>query len=401
MKILIISSYIPMPDRASGELRFYTLLKLIAELHQVTLCPFNLEGQNKEMGEAAIKNYIEKLENINICLGSTDVLTTLRNEQFDLVIFEFYHTVCRYIDFVRFHQPQARVLIDSVDIHYNRFSSKAILTGKPSDFEYAETVKQQELAAYQQADLIIVVTEDDGLLLKKYAPHAQISILPNIHRIPEFITAQPPYNKLLFVGSFKHEPNVDAVLYFCDEIFPLLLEMNSSFTLEVIGPNPPESVQALQSDNIFIRGFVDSLDGYYRKAHISVAPLRFGAGMKGKIGEALSFGLPVVTTEIGAEGFGLSPGENILVAKTPIDFAESILKLSQDNQLYKKLSTNGYSFIKNNYSEEATRVRLSKLINQALVIPPKKLAILTRLRLWLQFTYNRYIGWRFQHDMRC
>jgi glycosyltransferase involved in cell wall biosynthesis len=397
MKILIISSNIPMPDRASGELRFYTLLKLMAETHQVTLCPFNLEGQNKEMGVTTINSYLEQLKAINVHLGMTDVLTTLGNEQFDLVIFEFYHTVRRYIDFVRFHHPQALVLIDSVDIHYNRFFSKAILTGKLSDFEYAETIKQLELAAYQQADLIIAVTEDDGHLLKKDAPRSQIGLLPNIHRIPEFIGSHPPYTKLIFVGTFNHEPNIDAVLYFCNEIFPHLLKMNSNFTLEVIGPNPPESVKALQSHKIIIRGFVENLEECYRTAHISVAPLRFGAGMKGKIGEALSFGLPVVTTKIGAEGFGLSPSENILIAETPLDFAESILQLSQDNQIYKKLSTNGYNFIKNNYSEEATRARLSKLINQALLISPKRLAALTRIKLWLQLIYNRYIGWRFRH----
>ena len=385
-----------MLDRAAGDLRFYTLLKLIAELHEVTLCPFNLEKQNKEMGEAITKGYIEQIETINVHLGATDVLTTLRNEQFDLVIFEFYHYVSRYIDFVRFHQPEARVLIDSVDIHYKRLFSKATLTGISSDLDAAVTVKQQELVAYQKADLIIVVTEDDGLHLKKDASSTQIELLPLIHRIPKFILPQPPYTKLLFVGSFKHEPNIDAVIYFCDEIFPLLLKMNSSFTLEIIGPIPPESVKALQSDKIIIRGFVENLEEYYRTAHISVAPLRFGAGMKGKIGEALSFGLPVVTTKIGAEGFGLSPGENILVAETPLDFAESILQLSHDNQLYKKLSTNGYNFIKNNYSAEATRARLSKLINQALLISPKRLAALTRVKLWLQFTYNCYIGWRFK-----
>lgn len=397
MKILIISSQVPMPDRASGDLRFYTLLKLIAELHQVTLCPFNLEKQNKEMGDAAIQDYIRQLENINIHLGTTDVLTTLGNQKFDLIIFEFYHYVQRYIDFVRFYQSKAIILIDSVDIHYNRLFSKAILTNKPSDFEYAETVKQQELTAYQQADLVIAVTEDDGQLLKRDTSSTQISILPNIHRIPEFIEPHDPYNKLIFVGSFKHEPNIDAIHYFCDQIFPHLLKMNSNYTLDVIGPNPPESVRALQSDNIFIRGFIEHLDEHYRKAHISVAPLRFGAGMKGKIGEALSFGLPVVTTEIGAEGFGLSPGENILVAESALNFAELILQLSQDSQLYKKLSTNGYNFIKINYSEEATRKRLSQLINQALLISPKKLATLTRLNLWLKITYNRYIGWRFEH----
>ena len=397
MKVLIISSHIPMPDRASGELRFYTLLKLMAETHQVTLCPFNLERQNKEMGVTTINSYLEQLKAINVHLGMTDVLTTLGNEQFDLIIFEFYHTVRRYIDFVRYYQPKARILIDSVDIHYNRLLSKAVLTGKPSDFEYAETVKQLELSTYRQADFIIAVTEDDGLLLKKDATNIKIGLLPNIHHIPEFIPVPPPYTKLLFVGSFKHEPNVDAILYFCNEIFPLLLEMNSNFTLEVIGPNPPESVQALQSDKIFIRGFIENLDECYRKAHISIAPLRFGAGMKGKIGEALSFGLPVVTTRIGAEGFGLSVGVNILIAETSLDFAESILRLSQDNQLYKKLSTNGYHFIKDNYSEEATRTKLTELFNRALVISPKKLVTLIKIKLWLQVTYNRYIGWRFKH----
>ena len=385
-----------MPDRASGDLRFYTLLKLMAEIHQVTLCPFNLERQNKEMGATNTKAYIDQLKALNVYLGATDILTTLRNNQFDLVIFEFYHLVRRYIDFVRFYQPQARVLIDSVDIHYNRLFSKATLTGISLDLEVSLTVKQQELEAYRLADLIIVVTEDDGLLLKKDAPSTQIGLLPNIHRIPEYIEAQPPYTKLLFVGSFKHEPNVDAVLYFCEEIFPQLLEMNSNFTLDVIGPNPPESILDLQSDYIFIRGFVENIDEYYRKAHISVAPLRFGAGMKGKIGEALSFGLPVVTTEIGAEGFGLSQGENILVARTSLDFVESILQLSQDNQLYKKLSTNGYRFIQDNYSVAATWGKLKNLIEQVLLLPPKKLAVLTRIKFWLQLTYNRYIGWRLQ-----
>jgi glycosyltransferase involved in cell wall biosynthesis len=397
MKLLIISSHIPMPDRASGELRFYTLLKLMAETHQVTLCPFNLERQNKEMGVTTINSYLEQLKAINVHLGMTDVLTTLGNEQFDLIIFEFYHTVRRYIDFVRYYQPKARILIDSVDIHYNRLLSKAVLTGKPSDFEYAETVKQLELSAYRQADLIIAVTEDDGLLLEKDAPNTKIGLLPNIHHIPEFIPVPPPYTKLLFVGSFKHEPNVDAILYFCDEIFPLLLEMNSNFTLEVIGPNPPESIQALQSDKIFIRGFIENIDESYRKAHISIAPLRFGAGMKGKIGEALSFGLPVVTTRIGAEGFGLSVGVNILVAETSLDFAESILRLSHDNQLYKKLSTNGYDFIKETYSKEAIRPRLSELLNQTMLISPKRLATLTRIKFWLKLNYNSYIGWRFKH----
>lgn len=414
MKILVIPSYIPMPDRASGDLRFYTLLKLIAESHHVTLCPLHLDNQTKEIGLVSIKNYIKKLEDINIKLQTTDILTTIRTQQFDLVVFEFYYCArSLYIDYLRIYQPKARLLIDSVDIHYKRFFSKASVTGDASDIEYAEAAKQQEIATYQKADLIIVVSEDDGLLLKKDAPDIKIGILSNIHRIPEFILPQPPFNKLLFVGSFKHEPNIDAVLYFCHEIYPLLLEMNPDFTLEVIGPDAPESIRSLHSEKIFIRGFIENLDECYRNTHISIAPLRFGAGIKGKIGEALSFGLPVVTTEIGAEGFGLTPGENILIAQTSLAFAKSIFQLSQDYQLYKKLSNNGYKFIKDNYSEDATKKILSKLIDQALLISPKKFTIKARIifwllfpynnysyyiKPWLQLTYNTYIGWRFQHE---
>jgi glycosyltransferase involved in cell wall biosynthesis len=397
MKILIISSYIPMPDHTSGDLRFYTLLKLIAELHQVSLYPCHLQGQTKEIGEASTQYYIKKIEDINISLVSKNALTTLKNEQFNLVIFEFYYCVRSYIDFVRLYQPQAKILIDSVDIHYNRFASKAALTGKISDFEYAEIVKKKELAAYQQADLIIVVTEDDKQVIKKDAPNTKTVLLPNIHRIPEFTIQQPPYNRLIFVGAFNHEPNVDAILYFCNEIFPLLLEMNSNFILEIIGSNPPDSIQTLQSDKVFVRGFVENIDEHYHNAHISIAPLRFGGGMKGKIGEALSFSLPVVTTKIGIEGFGLSPDENIMVAETAEDFANSIFQISEDGQLYKKLSINGYNFIKNNYSEEVTRIKLLALINQASSVTPKKIAVLTKIILWLKITYNHYVGWRFQH----
>jgi glycosyltransferase involved in cell wall biosynthesis len=413
MKILILSHHVPMPDRASGELRFYTFLKLLAESNEVTLCPFMLKSQNNEMGEAVTKSYISKIEAINIRLGSTDVLSTLKNNQFDLVIFEFYYYVKKYIDFIRLFQPQACVFVDSVDVHYNRLFSKAALTGEQSDYQLAKTIKQQELAAYRKADLTIVVTEDDGIILSKDAPNLNLGILSNIHRIPDFIPLQAPYNKLLFIGSFKHEPNIDAVLYFCQDIFPILLGMNPDFTLDVIGPNAPESILALQSDRINIRGFVESLDECYREARISVAPLRYGAGIKGKVGEALSFGLPVVTTEIGAEGFGLTSGENILIAQTPQDFANAILQLSQNPDLYKKLSNNGYEFIKAKYSEDATRKMVTKLLDQASLISKNKSSLTSiakyfllypyylysyHIKLRLQLIYNTHIGWRFKHE---
>ena len=105
MKLLIISDKVPMPDRASGDLRFYTLLKLLSETHQVTLCPLLLENQTKRMGLASTNGYIKKIEDINIMLHTGDILATIRTQQFDLVMFEFYHCARSfYIDYVRVYQ---------------------------------------------------------------------------------------------------------------------------------------------------------------------------------------------------------------------------------------------------------------------------------------------------------
>ncbi|MDX8129465.1 glycosyltransferase [Methylomonas sp. OY6] len=394
MNILIVSMWLPMPDRASADLRFYTFLKILSKSHQITICPFNLNEQVEEIGEEAVQGYLNILKNLSIHLGTTDVLTTLRIEKFDIVIFEYFHYVNRYIDFVRFFQPKARILVDSVDITYNRFFSKANLTKDSADFKYAETIKNQELSAYARADMTITVTIDDDLLLKKDISNIKTCILPNIHKIPERLLRTPPYTKLLFVGAFKHEPNIDAIHYFCKEIFPKILEVNPNFQLEVVGPNPPESVLELQSENIFIRGFIEDLEEHYRNAHISIAPLRFGGGMKGKIGEALSYGIPVVTTQIGAEGFGLTNNENILVAETSNQFAELVLKVSRDEQFYEKLSINGYNFIKDKYSEDATNKRITEIIDSIPLITPKKLSVITRIKMFVKFSYNRHFGWR-------
>lgn len=414
MRILFISPKIPMPDRSSGDLRFFTLLKLVSESHQVTLCPIHIADQIKSIGLESLDNYIRKINSINVQTQDTDALTLIRTQSFDLVVFEFYHSARSfYVDYVRIYQPDAKIIIDSVDIHYKRFLLKASLSEIHSDLEYARTVKAQEILTYKKADLVIVVTEDDGIFVKNDIPDINIGILSNIHKIPKISTPKaPPFHKLLFIGSFKHDPNIDAVLYFCHEIFPILLKINPNFTLDVIGPDAPDSILALHSDNIIIHGFVENVEEYYRNAHIAIAPLRFGAGIKGKIGEALSFGLPVVTTEIGAEGFGLTPGENVLIAQTPSAFAEAILQLSEDHQLYYKLASNGYKFITDRFSEDTARIMLSKLVNQISLISPKRISLTFRLKFWLTypynylikpkaiFLYNSYIGWRFNHQWK-
>ncbi len=399
MKILIISAKIPMPDRASGDLRFFTLLDQLRDLSDLTICAHALDQQRHEIGTKETNKYLNLLKKTNIQLGNKDVLSTLKENSFDVVIFEFYHYFTRYIDYVRLYQPNTPVIIDSVDIHYKRFFSKAKLTKNPEDQLLAEITKKAELEAYRDSDMVLCVTNDDQSELNKELRDLPTFIIPNIHKLPKPTEKMGVLNKLLFVGSFDHEPNIDAMLYFCRDIMPLVLKQAPFVSLDIIGPNPPTALLNLQNNAIKVHGRVEKLTPYYHKADIALAPLRFGAGMKGKVGEAMSYSLPIVCSSIGAEGFGVSHGNQLLIADDPDSFSLAILSFINRPEFAHKIGQTGYRFVRDNYSIDSNKVRLAKLMILINQLSPIILPFHKRLLLKLNDIYERHLGWRFtKHD---
>src|SRR6185369_13677698 len=166
------------------------------------------------------------------------------------------------------------------------------------------------------------VTEDDRGLLLRELKHLRVEIVPTMHDVSPLDDAtQRTPNTLVFVGPFLHAPNIDAMVYFCNEVFPLITSEIPDATLAIVGSFPTQPVKNLARDGVEVIGFVPDVKPYLDSSYVSIAPLRFGGGMKGKIGEAMAHGLPVVTTSIGIEGFGLTPSTNVLVGDTPRDFA--------------------------------------------------------------------------------
>lgn len=155
---------------------------------------------------------------------------------------------------------------------------------------------------------------------------------------------------LLFIGNFNHPPNADAVTYFVREVFPQVKRDIPGMTLTVVGNNPSEEIISLRSDDVVITGYVPETEPYLKKARVSISPLRFGSGMKGKIGEAMAAGLPVVTTSIGAEGMGLVSGENAFIADDAESFARGIVRLCNDDQLWTDMASAGKQYIRENFS---------------------------------------------------
>lgn len=391
MKILAVAHDLPRPDESSGELRFFTLLSLLAESHEVTL---HATGQPRDGLDGKA---MARLASNGVRIDQEPLDQLLRRSAFEIVFFEFYFVAANRVRKVRTWQPDARVVVDTVDVHFHRLRSRARLTGSEADRLEAERVRAVEMAVYGQADLVVAVSSDDRAVLLTEGLGAQVAVLPNIHAMhPLQPRRRNDRLELVFVGSYKWSPNVDAMTYFCHEVMPLVREQVPNVRLRIIGSAPTAEVLALAAADIDVLGFVDDVGPYLRSSDISIAPLRYGGGIKGKVGEAMAYGLPVVTTSIGAEGFGFQHGRELLVADTPTDFAAAVAELWRSPGTYERIRLCGWEAISKHLSVDAVRGSLPEFLATARGVRPKRLSPFDRARLLTPHYLEKYVLWRFR-----
>ncbi|MBU1101710.1 MAG: glycosyltransferase [Bacteroidetes bacterium] len=379
-RILIVDDIPPFPDRSSGALRHYHILKQMIELgYNVTYV--HLMGKNF-VDKPSLNYFAEfemqgveflwfkyeswwKFKDSHESISMREDLLKgleLENRQFDLIYIAFWFIAEHFIDIIRKMTPDTMVLIDTVDIHYLREKRQAEISKIKAVFLQAEDTKKRELEVYKKADMIVTVTEDDRKEIKKYISKKPIFLLPNVHEIVKVNIPFSERNGLLFVGNFNHNPNADAVLYFIREIYPIILKKIPSIIFYIVGNNPPEEIKRLNSKNIIVTGWVPEIKPYLDKCRVSVVPLRFGAGMKGKVGETLSNGVPMVSTSIGAEGIGIENNVHSFITDESKEFAEFTVKLYQDETIWSQFSKNGKKLIDSNYSCENIRRKIKYIM---------------------------------------
>jgi O-antigen biosynthesis protein len=394
MRILIVSP-LPLHDRASGDLRLFRLLQSLVTKHDVDFCAVGSEWQLRDLGQTELERYRRELSGIGVKILREGVRPALRKRRHDQIWFEFYSSARPFIELTRAYQPHARIVVDTVDVHFVRMLAKAQLTGKKAAMARALEVKAQELEVYRRVDGLITVTDQDAEALTVAGIQTPAFTVPNVHAVHDpSRSSRSGGPRLIFVGSFRHGPNEDAMIYFCREVLPLITAQAPQTTLTIVGDAPSAAVRALTSEQVTVTGFVPETAPCLHAADISIAPLRFGAGMKGKIGEAMSFGLPVVTTSVGAEGFGLEPGRHLLLADDPRSFAAAVLQLHTDTALYEQIRIAGHSFIKDNYGPDAVGQRALLAVNQIGLLLPKSVRFLRKAGIRAGDLFDRYIAWR-------
>jgi glycosyltransferase involved in cell wall biosynthesis len=320
---------------------------------------------------------------------------------YDAAIFEFWHCAEWAIRDLRRVQPWTYLIIDSVDVHFLR-EEAGLRQGIGDPLSVAER-KQREIAAYREGDCVVVVTHEDRRALEAVGGIKRQVVLPNI----TVSHCRPPLTRgadLLFVGGFLHAPNADGVTWFVNEVLPLVTAEVPSVRLTIVGSNASEEVRILGgSAGVDFIGYVEDTGPYLDRAAVSVAPMRFGAGMKGKVTEAMSAGLAVVTTSVGAQGLAAEHGRHLLVGDTAKDFASQIVQLLRQPERAEEIGASAQQYIAALCGFEAVAAKAKNLITPELLRSTPRNLGLRLLTLGLTLAIGREItgfAWRCARRLR-
>jgi glycosyltransferase involved in cell wall biosynthesis len=271
----------------------------------------------------------------------------------------------RYLYLLREFAPYARIVYDTVDLHFVREARRAEHDGDPTIGRLSESFREMELGLIRSADETITVSEEERQIILGDVPNALTSVIPTMHATVEDVARAEGRRGIVFVGNFQHLPNVSAAVRLVRDILPLVRQALPDVPVYVIGPNAPKSVTELADiRGVEVLGFVEDLGPYLQRCRAMLAPLAFGAGVKGKLTQSLASGLPVVTTTIGAEGLDGRPGEDLFIADADADAAAAVVLLHNDDARWTTMSEAGRRLAAERFSPAVARTVLSEMLER-------------------------------------
>ena len=360
-QVLIVDALVPQPDRDSGSLRMVNLMRLLREegAHVVFL-PAGREGASR---------HTETLQQLGIETWHAPFVRGIpawfreHGHRFSSVVASRHYVARELLPLLRAHAPRARLVFDSVDLHFLRERREAALAGDRSLMRMAERTRRRELDVIARSDATLVVSTAERELLAREAPGARVEVLSNLHHVAGPGLPFARRRDLVFVGGFRHPPNTDAVLWFARDIFPRIRAALPDIRFHCIGGDVPREIAALaMAPGIVVHGHVPDIAPYTNGCRIAVAPLRYGAGVKGKVNLSMAHGQPVVATPCAVEGMHLADGEDVLVAGEADAFADAVVRLYRDEALWQRLAAGGLANVARYFSADAARDVVRRLL---------------------------------------
>jgi GT2 family glycosyltransferase len=358
--ILFIDDVIPASDQDSGSNRLLKIMRIVRSLgYHVIYVPNDGNKRGQYFHEMVQEGF--------------EVLYRFPNRKGMIVVLL---NILRFVDAAWLCKPHNNELFsfifntrkdciwiyDTIDLHYLRLQREATLSGNEKLLSLAMSTKQIEISIAKKAKITIAITEDEKILLDQEGIK-NVFIIPNIHDTNSAAHLRPAYenrNGLLFIGGYLHKPNIDAAEWLVKKIMPRVWKVDPTIKLTLLGSNPTAQILSYQSENILVPGYIMDVSSYFENNRVFVAPLRFGAGMKGKIGQSLEYNLPIVSTAIGVEGMDLIDNNTVVLANTEMEFAEKILHLYKNKDLWELIAKNSVVALQK-FSPEKVKIKIQEM----------------------------------------
>lgn len=355
--ILVVDHYVPQPDRDAGSRSMWCFLREFKAMGlNVKFWPANL-WHDPQYSSLLQQEGIEVYYGNEYVDGFEDWVKA-HAAHIDYVLLSRPHVAEEHLDAVRAH-TKAKVLFYGHDLHYARLLGEYEKTGDARLLKQSQESRRLEESIWRKVDVIYYPSASETAAVRKLLPDAKARTVPLFFfdaKEIEITSEGRRRGDLLFVAGFGHPPNVDAAKWLVSEIFPKLQQRVPETRLILVGSNPTAEVKALANDAITVTGYVTDaqLADLYRRSGASVVPLRFGAGVKGKVLEALHHALPIVTTSVGAQGLdGLEDAVPVLDDADAI--AQALADIMTDPSQWMRTAEAGSAFVHARFSQEAVR----------------------------------------------
>lgn len=350
--ILFVDACFPAPDRDAGSMVADSWIKILISLgYHVTFIAAHQFIR--------IPKLTERLERMGVyCpvvpyeLSIKDFLAS-HGHDFDAIVANRYQSAAPIYEILQTAGISIPSIFLPIDLHYLREARLAELE-QSSEMKLNSVLTQaRELEVIRQSTLVCVHSSYEKQELSKYIPQPKIEVSPIMVPVPGRSKAFEDRKDICFVGGFRHLPNADGVVFFVREVWPLVRKSLPDAVFKIIGAEAPEEVVSLASDSVEVVGHVEDLSPIFDSIKLSVAPIRYGAGVKGKVVLSMGVGAPVVGTPLAFEGMDLDLGREALSGATPEELAMQITRLYTDAALWTNVSNAAGARAKREYSEEA------------------------------------------------
>jgi hypothetical protein len=311
----------PTPDRDSASLRIVNLLSILEKMVDKLTFAVGDSPSWRTSDKWQLSIYPLQDTKINLLKGHDAIAEHLRQQGqiYDVVILSRLNAASRYIRAVRQYAPQAALVFDTTDLHFLRGYRGARVTSKVNLMKSALLAKKEELSIARQADCTLVVSPVEKEILEEECPGIQVHVISNIHTV---------------YGSRQ----------------PLLRTKLPDVKITIIGSDPPVWLKQAKTGHFTVTDYVPDIASHFNHCRLSIAPLRYGAGVKGKVLLSMSYGVPVVASSIAAEGIPVVNGRDMLIADTPENFSNAMVELYINKALWSQMSQNGLEIIDQHFS---------------------------------------------------